>query len=473
MRPRLFVPAICLIGGLVNFVKAADPIAWLPSEINAVARINVAEIYGTPLAKKEDWLKKSKTSFVQQEGFVPPGTQQILMGAELDLTEDLTANRTYSVLVPDSNLTLEKLSLVLSSPIETVSGKKLAQYGNDSYVLDAGDGSWLTMSSGNRQSILRWFRSGASIKPDGLQLSPYLRTALTSKENSAPVILAVDLQDNFTAAKIDAYLKDKVWLSSLSIDNVTKTLESIQGITIGISVDAERTGFARLDFERDPVPLKPALEKFIDDVIQRIGISSEDILEWKWSIKGHQIVGSGPLLPGAARRLLAVLEPPSITQAISASSSTEKMSPEELKATASHKYCKSLQILLDDLRLRLRRDKGEEAKNLVRYARKIDDFPKLNVDSQLLDFGFKVSSSFRYQGQSQKVYSMQAGSAAARDSTYYYGGNAVGYSAAASYITLDDGKKAGKSVIFSEWKGIEDGLAAVRRAMTEKYKIEF
>lgn len=471
MRSGLFLTTVCLMSVMANCVAAADPVAWLPAEINAVARIKVAEIYETPLAKKENWLKKSKEAFVQQDGFVPPGTQQILVGADLDLSDDLTANKTYSVLVPESKLTLDKLSLALSGPVETVSGKKLAQYGNDGYVLDAGDGCWLAMNSANRQSILRWLRNGT--KPEGLQLSPYLRKALESKANSAPVLLVVDLQDNFTAAMIQAYLKDKVWVNSVSVDDVTKTVESIQGITIGLSIDAERKGIVHFDFGRDPTPLKPVLDKFLDDVIDRIGITDESILQWKWTIKGHQVIGTGPVPAGAARRLIAILEPPSITHSISENSSAETTSPEQLMAIHSHKYFKSLQILLDDLRVVLRREKSEQAKNLVRYARKIDDFPKLNVDGQLLDFGMKVSSSFRYQGQSQKVYMMQAGSSAARDSASYYWGNATGYSTTSSLITLEDGKKAGKSVIFSEWKGIEDGLAAVRRAMTEKYKIEF
>jgi len=34
-------------------------------------------------------------------------------------------------------------------------------------------------------------------------------------------------------------------------------------------------------------------------------------------------------------------------------------------------------------------------------------------------------------------------------------------------------KGSAKGVQFSEWKQIEDGLVAIRRAMTERYQVEF
>ena len=77
--PGLF--AICLIQ---LRVEAADPLKWLPAEVNAVARVNVGEIYQSPIAKKEGWLKRAAESFIQQESLGPPGTEQIVVGAELE-----------------------------------------------------------------------------------------------------------------------------------------------------------------------------------------------------------------------------------------------------------------------------------------------------------------------------------------------------------------------------------------------------
>jgi len=231
MRVFPLLLSVTVMAWLTVEGDAADPIAWLPAEINAVARINVAEVYQTPLARKEGWIKKATESFIQQESFIPPGTKQILVGAELELTDNLKSLRKFSVIVPDSQFTLEKLSLWLPSGISTFSGKPSSQFGNDGYVVDVGDGNWLVSESSSRQVMSRWLRNGPT--PGGSRLSPYLRTALNSKENSAQLILAIDLQDNFSAAEIGQELKSTGWFSSESAaKNAAEVLETVKGITL-------------------------------------------------------------------------------------------------------------------------------------------------------------------------------------------------------------------------------------------------
>ena len=504
MRPSVFVLAGFYVSVCAVNARAADPAAWLPAEINAVARINVADIYKTPLAKKEGWLKKATESFVQQESFIPPGTNQIMIGAELDLADNMMARRKYAVLVPEDQLTLEKLSLWLPDGIETIAGKKMAQFGNDGYVVDAGDGCWLTTSSSSRQIISRWLKNGPM--PGGPQLSSYLRSALKSKDNTGQLMIAIDLQDNFSEQKMSEKLKETSWFSApASIESVAKVLESVKGITISIAADAERVGTATIDFARDTAPLKPILDKLIAEVALRVGISTDDIFDWKWTVKGSQVIGTGPVSPGGGRRMLSFLDPPSITHAISASASTDaSASAEDRMARVSLKYCKSVEVLIGDLRKTLRNEHDNHAVYLDRYARKIDDLPKLNVDSQLLDFAGAVGSSFRYQSQSTRMNFISAGTSKQGIQGGNYGGGNYGYVgpygnynntyglgavravgqaaatteavanlAAQSGVIDAQANQANQAVRFSEWKQIEEGLNNVRRTMTEKYKIEF
>ncbi len=473
---NLFV-VVSIAGLLSSGVKAADPLAWLPAEVNAVGRVNVADLYKTPLAQKEGWFKKASESFVQQETFIPPGTNQILIGAELELSENLAAKRKFAVLVPDGQMTLEKLAPWLPGGIEVVSGKSVAQFGTDSFVADAGDGCWLTTST-SRQALSRWMRAGTT--PGGGQVSRYLRMALNSKESPGQVMLAIDLQDNFSQQRIAGELKATDWFKSdLVVESNAKILTSIQGITIGIAVDNDRTGTAKIDFEMDAMALKPILEKLVEAVMHRVGVSTDDVQDWKWSVKGSQVMGAGPVSPGGARRLISILEPPSITQAISASSMAVEPTPETRMAKTSLKYCRSIQVLLDDLRETLKKTNDNHALYFERYARKIDDLPKLSVDGQLLDYSGKVSSSLRYQSQAQRMHNINAGTRVLEtySSSYNYVGPYGTYTATPNLgvgaaINAEE-NQAAKGVRFSEWKQIEDGLVVVRRAMTEKYQIEF
>lgn len=473
----LFV-VLGLIGGIhTSTIWAAEPQSWLPGDINAVALVNVAEVYKTPLAQKEGWIRQAAESFIQQQSFIPPGTEQILIGAELDLSEGLTATRKYSVLVPQAGQSLEKLSAWFPAGIEKVGDKAIAQFGTDGFVADTGDGCWLAISA-SRQNISRWLRNGPNL--GGNQLPKYLRKALTSANNKSQVLLAIDLLDNFSEKSLVDELKATDWFKSdVVVESNAKILASVEGITIGISVDKDRIGHATLDFGKETAALKPVLGKLVDAVMHRAGISTDDIESWKWDVAGKQITGSGPVSAGGVRRLLSILDPPSITHAISAATTAEPPTPEERMAKTSHKFLKSVQVLLDDLRETLNKTKDNHAVYFERYARKIDDLPKLNVDPQLLDFSAKVSNSLRYQAQTLRMQLMNAGTRKlqtyASSSSYVgpYGWYATMPNAGTGSVIDAQANQAAKSVRFSEWKQIEDGLVAVRRAMTEKYRVEF
>lgn len=473
--------AIAIVGcvlGIAARTQAADPVAWLPPDLNAVARINVADLYKTPLARQEEWAKHSTESFIHQEAFVPPGTNQILIGAQLDLSERLASNRKCAVVVPDSNQKLDKLAPWLPGGIQQISGKPGAQFGDDGYVVDTGDGSWLATMNSSRQTIARWLKSGPS---SGSGLSPYLKNALTSKSNTAQVVMAVDLQDNFSREQLRETIKQAGWFSSDStIDSAADVLSSATGITISIAVDKERSGSLTVDFAKPATALQPILSKLVDAVLEHVGATSDEVQQWKWSVSGNRILGAGPISPGGVRRLLSILDPPALTHVISASETPT----DDKMAKTSQKYCKSVRVLLDDLQKELKKTKDNHALWFERYARKVDDLPKLNVDGDLLDYSAKVSNSLRYQGQVQRMTLIQAGTRIAQSGANY--ATVSGYvSPYGSYgwvkpldpqapntIAAEESQTA-KSVRYSEWKQIEDGMTDIRRNLTEKYKLEF
>lgn len=481
----LFLAAF--LTGLGATVSAADPISWIPGDVNAIARVNVAEAYKTPLAKKEGWQKQANESFVQQDSMIPPGTEQIIIGASLDLSDHLVANQKYAVFVPEAQLTLEKLADWLPEGLEEISGKKAAQFGEDGHIIDAGDGCWLA-GNGSRQAMSRWLNRGPG---RGMtHLSPYLQSALKAKVNSSPVMLAVDLQDNFSKDKIAAQLKATDWFPTESAaDKVADVLASSYGITINVLLDKERIGQVALDFGKDATTIKPVLEQLVAAILDRLGASNDEFTDWTWKITGSRITGTGPISPGGVRRMLSVLDPPSITHAISSASSSSSSTEEDRVAKTSQKYCKSIQVLLDDLRSTLKKTKDNHALYYERYGRKIDDLPKLHVDPELLDFSASVSSSFRYQGQSQRMANIRSGTRKAEAGVNYnhtaaygyvgpFGGYNVGLyntgtnTQGAAAIGAEE-QQVASEIRFSEMKQIEDGLVAIRTKLTKKYQIEF
>lgn len=478
MRCRCGLVSLLILGWATSSF-AADPIAWLPADVNAVARINVAELYKTPLAKKEGWLAKSMESFIHQDAFIPPGTTQIVIGAELDLSDTLAANRKYAVIVPEGHLTVDKLSDWLPGGVETISDRPAAPFGAGGYVLDCGDGCWLATTVSSRQSLSRWYREGAAAST--WRIPRYLHRALRAKENTAQFVMAIDLQDNFSEARIRAELKDTDWIKSdAAMQNVAKTLEGVLGITFSINIDQDRTGTILVDFEKNTAVLKPILDKLVLAIRQRVGANSDEFDSWKWDVKGTQVIGTGLVSPGGGRKLLSILEPPSITHAISASAqATSEVTPEQKMGKTTLKYFKSIRVLLDDLQVTLKKSIDNHALYMERYARKIEELPRLNVDPILLDYAEKVSSSLRYQGQTQRMSLIKAGTENLQTwnsgSTWVgpYGWSAYRPNPGTANVIDAQANQEEKSVRFAEWKQIEEGLTVVRRKMTDKYQIEF
>lgn len=480
MRQQLFFLTVIVSQGFAGGAFAADPAAWLPADINAVARVNVADFYKSPLAQKEGLLKKSNESFVQQEAFVPPGTKQIIVAADLDLSTDLVANRKYSVIVPESSVTLEKLSAWVPLQIEKFAGKTLASFGNAGYVAEAGDGCLLATPSTSRQAMIKWLKAGPT--SPGAQTSPYLKAVLNDRNNPAQILLAIDLQDNFAEAGILDYLKSSEWAKGATgLDAIAKVLESVKGITIGVTAKDDRTATATIDFGKDAAPLKPILENLVGAIIEQVGASTEDTKSWKWTINGKSITGGGAVSPGAGRRLLSVLDPPSITQAIADEAASSKPNEADKAKNASLKYMKSLQVLLKDLRASYQNSNNIASMYNDRYAKKIDELPTLNVDKAILDYSNNVSRSLRYQAQTEKMNKIGAGTRNVQmygSGNFYnvgpygsYGGGSAGLGQAAAVKA--EANQSTKGVRFSEWDQIDNGLTTLRRSLTDKYQVEF
>jgi len=181
--------------------------------------------------------------------------------------------------------------------------------------------------------------------------------------------------------------------------------------------------------------------------------------------------------------MISILDPPAVAHAISAAQAPAPPTAEERVAHTSLKFCKSLRTLLDDTRKSMSQTRDNRVLILERYARKIDDLPKLYVDDELIHYAENVSNSFRYQGQTMRNANISSGTRKLEAGVNYtsssvyigpYGGFQFTTANPQGAATIESQEKAGASAVrFAEWKQIEDGLVAVRTDMTKKYEMEF
>ncbi|HUQ71964.1 MAG TPA: hypothetical protein VM165_20705 [Planctomycetaceae bacterium] len=465
----------------VTSCSAADLTDWLPADLNAVLSINVAGLYDTPLAKREDWAGKARDAFVHHEAVVPPGLQEFVVGAELDLGNDFTPLRTFAVAAPKAGLTIESMAALSGAATFPLDGKPAVETSRGGVVVQAQPSVWIGVGKGGRQAAVRWLKaqksSGADLKA--------LRTALAQRGPKSQIALAINLSDAVNADNVDAVLSQLPDnLAAAKKAKLIPLLTSAQHAVLSVTVSDAISGELRIELGSAAAELSPLLKALIPAVLQQLGMSGAGVDGWTWTTKGNAVIGTGALTASDTRRILSIVQHPTSSLAASASSSgTDADATAKSLVVSSQRYLKSLRTILDDMQATLKRTRDNHALWFERAADKIDDLPMRNVDPELLDYGQKASSSLRYQGQVQRMTNVKAGTTKKQTkagntySTAYafpYRGYAVVNETGADPAAIDAAaNEAALDVRFSEWKQIEEGLVQIRRRMTEKLMADF
>jgi hypothetical protein len=462
---------------------AADPVARLPGDLNAVMVIDVAAVYRSPVAQKEQWSKRAAESFFQQEMLIPPTTRRVTVGAQLDVDGRLHPLREFAVLEFTNASPLDRLGEWGWGQVETLGTQRGMPTPRGGYVVSADASTWLVARPGGRQAAQRWARQPVAAVP---AVSDYLSGAAKQALEATPIVLALDLADVVNAADAAEVLQ------SLAVKNATpqqieqwsQQLAGARGVTALVSLSPQRHLRLSADFAAPTASLAPIARPLAEEVLRRMGASLDDAAQWKVAAVDKSLVVEGDLSPNGLKRLLSVMQPPSVAAAAAPVTTATTGNPQSDMArtiAASKTYYKGVDHELDDLRATLKKTRDNHALWFERSGRKIDDLPMMNVDDDLLTFGARVSNSLRYQSESLRGANMRVGVRKAETGANAFGTTVGYYGVVAPYSTsfgnsaaiTNEENMSAKTVQFSEWKEIEDGLVAIRRNLTKKYGVEF
>ena len=476
--------------GVVSQPVAAEPLLdWLPTSVNGIAVVRVAEIHDSALAKREGWAKTAAQNFVSQKALVPPGADVLVFGTEFGLSPDLPALKEYAVVSFERPMPLQTLSDLGFGDTETINGKTTLTLNQGGFVWQEADGTWRFTAPGGRQAGLKWMRQPVA---EAGTLAPFLKETVDASLTAAQVLVALELSDAFTPASLSGAVKPLNALSKLSPegqDRVVATLASVRGISLQVNVEEQMQAQLRVTFNDSPYALMSVASPLLQEILGLVGASLESAASWQPSLSENTIVFRGAITPAEVRRVLSLFRGHDLATATSSPGTTPQPgdSAVDQMAAASQAYYREVSTVIDDLRSTLKDNRDNHALWFEKSGRKIDGLKMLNVDPDLLTFGQRVSSSFRYQGQALRTANVRSGvriqdSGANNQYRYVntyvgpYGGaywtTSQGTPANAGAISAEEQASA-KGVQFSEWKQIEDGLVEVRRQMTERYRKEF
>jgi hypothetical protein len=476
----------------------------LPRSTNALVLLDVKGAINSPLGEFEGWSKDLEKAFNAGITRVPPQAERFVLAAEIDFEymKPIWEAAAVEIASPISLSQVIKKRGGTSDTIESFAAVALPE---DAYLIKFDEHTLGAIGPANRKLAVNWMRD----MKEGLKLTPYLQKAANFSDSSgSEVIVAVDLYGAFSLERIVEYLKQKPAIKEgdASIQKAAMFLASVQGVRLGIRLSNPPVAAVAIDCEQkcelDDQAAKDALLQVLADG----GVLLEEMRDWKCSVKDHEVALSGKLTKDGLRRVLSLVDSPTSSNKTSADATeskteptAESSTPQSLMAEKTKQQYQAVTEMFDDLKKDLKTidNLNVNATWFDRYAKRIERLPILNVDPVMLDYSSYVAASLRAASVSVRTMGIRGGSRQAQvdtsdvqyDYSYGYRSGWDGTTAWAAPYTagVNEYKEVAQDrrKIRAEEKGIAatdihkirdnviDATTKVRRAMTEKYQIEF
>lgn len=501
---------LLLIGAIGSRACAqfAPLLQRVPHSANTIFLFNAEKTFSSAVAQKEDWQKNFANSIEKGLVHLPVDTTHFVMAGHIDFDSMHPVWQVGAVKTKNKHdmVVIAKKS---GGTRDTIGGHEAVLLPGGTYVVQCDPFTYATMAPAGRQAVARWMSETESAAP---RFTPYLQEAIGYAEDSGTeLIMAIELTDGFDPTVVKTRVEESSLVAEKKLEaaEVTAVLLSIKGLMLGVTLGEKPYGSIKVDFGRDARVLKGSAKQILLDGLANRGVMVDDLQSWNETVEGSTITFSGYLTTTGLRQITSLLDAP-VAAAVAtdepAAQTSTSPSDEDPAAVASQKYFDSVNQFFSDLRDKEPQRIAQYGGWFEKYARKIDQLPMVNVDSEMLDYGAYVAQQLRNAAAAiqgigirsrvrQVDAAQQAGGVtpayygSAYDGGYAYGGNYYyGANAFARGNYVQEGlrqqqmartqvkvqeKAVGTSAARAIVQDIEQATAMVRRQMTEKYKVEF
>lgn len=446
-----------------------DMLQSLPAEANAVALIDLEQLRKAASSKKT---ADEVGPIVERiDSIIPSSFRRIVMAASIDL-DTLEPDWEVAVGNTTKSRSIEEIAKNQSGYIDDVEGERVV-WSRRGYIWTIDPSNTRILRPANRRLMAKWIRG-----KEAFPVTPAIADAIERPHDHDALFLALDFVDAISQKAVRGRLESSELpgIRKGDFDRVAEAMAGIRLISLAASVDRGLHGRCRVEFSSAP-PLTPEVWRAIlVEVLERRGASLPDLASWNSRIQENSLLLSGPLSVDALEDILSFLSTPGAlgrqeqSDSLAETSATEPQEQQELLATKS--YFRSVKSIVDRVRKGSAQTQGQRAMWNDRAARDIDELPILHVDSAMLDYGANVAALLRGSGTAMREANLQAGASKARSSSgsdYY----AVNDTAAYNAQLHAQARAKGTGEYLKNLEDIDNKTAAIRRAMTEKYKSEF
>ncbi len=381
--------------------------------------------------------------------------------------------------------------------VEDVQGKQVVWTPDSGYLVPMASDLVGMVRPANRQLLGNWLK-----KNPPAQASDFLKASAAESTTYVSMIFALDVRDWLSPSAAKQRLESMPFLREANLSELSKLFADLEGVRVIIGRNNLDECIVSLKFSRSPSILLPHAKELFKEVATRAGVDLRESDGWKATVDGDTLALRGHVAPD---NIDMILDSFSLQRRSVSGSHSGSVDPAANKvATASLSFFRETTEITKKAREYTKRNGPATSTGYNdRMARRIDELGSLDVDPELLDYASRVSSSLRGFVMTARSSNVQAGVAqtAARSTSsgigetyvpYSYGGGIGGiyggyggyYSGYAGYYNPNAPLEAA-NVIGMQSKGvssnayssatasIDEMTAAMRRKMTDKYKIQF
>jgi hypothetical protein len=378
------------------------------------------------------------------------------------------------------SLDAEALATALNGYVDVVGAQKAVWTPRQSFVLPMKENRVGFLRPARRNVLAQWIDGGANNT-----VPSFLAAQAKQPEQFLSLLLAVNLQNTFSPVDLANRVNALESLNGQDAKAMAELFSSVQGFSVIVGRKSLSECILTVEFGKSPASIANIASAVLSDILNRNGTGAPEVASWKSRVDGNKLLLQGALSADSLDGILGIFSlrgyAEDVVDRVESKPYQSNVSP---VVTSSKEYFSKVNAYIERVRKYEAQTTGYRAKWNEQQARRIDELATLNVDPQMIDYGSNVANILRGNATSIRTGNVAAGQiqiSQANDGVNFngfYGGWGYGYTN--SGIGLSNQEIIGAQSRMAGFGSYREAIAAIdklsgdtRRAMTEKYKVQF